>query len=436
MSFDITDDSEKMPIDLFAPRASTEGFAFPIEHFLPGQKEEPLDEPASTEPVEELNVEVNPNKPDSTYVDVVETVMIPEHISIGIEHDGLTDTPMEPIEATLSPELRVSLEQDLEELGDLNLAYQSLRKNGGITKADVLQIENAYPGLITKHKPINTFSSVVSVCGFAVSCESIGDRICALIDGILEMIGRIIERLLGGGPVNLSSTITSMGSDAQTTLKSQYDNILLTATRLDSGNRTPDIAKRVIDSEAARKSSTLKHFVRLYPVELIKVKTSSVAAGFNLVQDGTAVLDLVNIDRLLTQILATVNRSIITGQVESFADVPTQEFRERYTNMVRGRVPNIEAMVNIKTPDAAVANIRKHVTSLKRIQMDLTAKKQTLIGDTDATNSLKSVANAMRAVDACTVKMDIVLQSYTLYKRIISMSLNQTNTKLQLFRLP
>ena len=49
MSMDIHDDSDNAPIDLFAPRVSQEGYAFPVEHFIPAMKQEPLDEPASLE---------------------------------------------------------------------------------------------------------------------------------------------------------------------------------------------------------------------------------------------------------------------------------------------------------------------------------------------------------------------------------------------------
>ena len=63
MSVDLFDDSENKPIDLFAVKPSQEGFSFPVEEFHPSFKKEPLDEPASNDPVVEQDVEVNPNKP-------------------------------------------------------------------------------------------------------------------------------------------------------------------------------------------------------------------------------------------------------------------------------------------------------------------------------------------------------------------------------------
>ena len=316
MSVDINDDSENTPIDLFAPKPSMEAYAFPVEQFHPSLKQEPLDEPASLDAEFEQNVEVNPNKPDGTIVDVAETSMIPENVNLGMENaDGITDTPLDPLPPVTEPTECVSLEEDLKDLNNLNAAYSALRFNGGISRSDVARIESDYPGLITKQKPLNAFSSVVSVCGYQVSCESIGDKIIGLIDRIIAGIGRIIDRLLNADRVSLPTAITGLGSGS--TLESRWKDLDSLAARLDSVKSPKNIGARIPDSAAARKSSTLKHFVRLYPVELIRSKVVDVAAGYNLVGNGTAHQDLVDIDRNLERILNDVNRSLASGTVVS-----------------------------------------------------------------------------------------------------------------------
>jgi hypothetical protein len=298
MSVDLFDDSENKPIDLFAVKPSQEGFAFPVEEFHPSFKKEPLDEPASNIPVVEQNVEVNPNNPEGTIVDVAETSTIPENVNLGMENsDGITDTPLDPLPPVTEPTECVSLEEDLKDLSTLNNAYSALRFNGGISRVDVARIESDYPGLITKQKPLNAFSSVVSVCGYQVSCESIGDKIIGLIDRILSGIGRIIDRLLNADRISLPTSVAGLGSS--TTLESRWKDLDSLAARLDSIKSPKNIGARIPDSDAARKSSTLKHFVRLYPVELIRMKVADIPAGYNLVGNGVAHQDLVDIDRNL-----------------------------------------------------------------------------------------------------------------------------------------
>lgn len=433
MSMDIHDDSDNAPIDLFAPRVSQEGYSFPVEQFIPTMKQEPLDEPASLEPFEEQNVEVNPNNPEGTIVDVVQTSTIPEHVSIGLEGDGITDTPLDPLPTASTPEDRVSLEQDLEELGELNTAYSAIRFNGGISREDVARIESSYPGIITKQKPLNAFSSVVSVCGYEVSCESIGDRIFDLIERIIAGIGRVIDKLLHADRFSLPTMGSMVGSGS--TLKSRWKDIETLATRLDSVKPVKDLAKRVPDSEAARKSSTLKHFIRLYSVELIRMKVGEVAAGYNLVGNNIAHQDLIDIDNNLSKLLTEVNRSIASSMVITFPVVSVGEFRERYQTKVKGLVPNIEKIVSIEMPDVIVANIRKHVSSLNKIKRDLEKQKTTMIGNTGATNALKSVASAIVAAEAYSSRMQICLSAYSQYNNIVGMSLDQVSTKLQLFKI-
>lgn len=433
MSMDIHDDSDNAPIDLFAPRVSQESYAFPVEHFIPSMKKEPLDEPASLEPVEEQNVEVNPNNPEGTLVDVVETATIPKQVSIGLEGDGITDTPLDPLPATTDPEARVSLEQDLEELEELNTAYSAIRFNGGISREDVARIETNYPGIITKQKPLNAFSSVVSVCGYEVSCESISDRIFDLIERIIAGIGRVIDKLLNANRFSLPTMGTMTGG--RSTLKSRWKDIETLASRLDSIKPVKDLAARVPGSDAARKSSTLKHFIRLYSVELIRMKTEEVVAGYNLVGNNVARQDLIDIDNNLSKLLTEVNRSIASSMVISFPAVSVGEFRERYQTKVKGLVPNIEKIVAIEMPDDLVVNIRKHVSTLNEIKRDLEKQKTTMVGNTTATNTLKSVASAIIAAEAYSSRMSICLEAYSQYNNIVGMSLDQVSNKLQLFKI-
>ncbi len=434
MSVDLNDDSENKPIDLFAVTPSTEGFAFPVEEFHPSFKEEPIDEPASNIPVVEQNVEVNPNAPDGTIVDVVETSNIPENVNLGLENaDGITDTPLDPLPASLTPEDRVSLEQDLKDLDTLNAAYSALRFNGGVAREDVARIESEYPGLITSKKPLNAFSSVVSVCGFDVSCESIGDRVIELIDRIISGIGRIIDRLLNADRISLPTSVGGLG--ASTTLESRWKDIETLAARLDSIKSPKDIAARIPGSDAARKSSTLKHFVRLYSVELIRLKVVDIQAGYNLVGNGVAHQDLVDIDRNLERILNDVNRSLASGTVISFPEVSVVEFRERYNNRVKGMVPNIEKVVSIKTPDSIVGKIRGHVSTLNEIKRDVEKQRTTMIGNTGLTNTLKSVVSAIVVAEAYTVRMNVCLEAYRRYNNVVGMSLDQTNNQLQKFKI-
>ncbi len=434
MSVDINDDSENTPIDLFAPKPSMEAYAFPVEQFHPSLKQEPLDEPASLDAEFEQNVEVNPNKPEGTLVDVVETGIIPEGISLGLENDGITDTPLEQAPESTEPVDRVSLEQELKELTELNSAYSALRFNGGISREDVARIESNYPGIITNKKPLNAFSSVVSVCGFDVSCESIGDRILDLIDRILAGIGRIIDRLINVDRVPLAG-MADVLTGTTSTLESRWKNIEALAARIDSTKPPKSIGDRVPDSDAARKSATLKHFVRLYSVELIRMKTNEVVAGYNLVGSGTAYNDLVEINRNLENILTEVKRAIASGQTVHFPTVPTAEFRDRYTNKVKGAVPNIEKIILIKSPTTVVANIRKHVTTLNEIKRDVEKQRNGMIGDTNATNMLKSVVTAIVAAEAYTTKLNVCLSAYRVYENIVGMSLDQVSTKLQMFKL-
>lgn len=433
MSMDIHDDSDNAPIDLFAPRVSQESYAFPVEHFIPSMKKEPLDEPTSLEPVEEQNVEVNPNNPEGTLVDVVETATIPKQVSIGLEGDGITDTPLDPLPATTDPEARVSLEQDLEELEELNAAYSAIRFNGGISREDVARIETNYPGIITKQKPLNAFSSVVSVCGYEVSCESISDHIFDLIERIIAGIGRVIDKLLNANRFSLPTMGTMTGGGS--TLKSRWKDIETLASRLDSIKPVKDLAARVPGSDAARKSSTLKHFIRLYSVELIRMKTEEVVAGYNLVGNNVARQDLIDIDNNLSKLLTEVNRSIASSMVISFPAVSVGEFRERYQTKVKGLVPNIEKIVAIEMPGDLVANIRKHVSTLNEIKRDLEKQKTTMVGNTTATNTLKSVASAIIAAEAYSSRMRICLEAYSQYNNIVGMSLDQVSNKLQLFKI-
>ena len=434
MSVDLFDDGENKPIDLFAVKPSQEGYAFPVEEFHPSFKEEPLDEPASNDPVVEQNVEVNPNNSEGTIVDVAETSMIPENVNLGMENaDGITDTPLDPLPPVTEPTECVSLEEDLKDLNNLNAAYSALRFNGGISRSDVARIESDYPGLITKQKPLNAFSSVVSVCGYQVSCESIGDKIIGLIDRIIAGIGRIIDRLLNADRVSLPTAITGLGSGS--TLESRWKDLDSLAARLDSVKSPKNIGARIPDSAAARKSSTLKHFVRLYPVELIRSKVVDVAAGYNLVGNGTAHQDLVDIDRNLERILNDVNRSLASGTVVSFPEVPVAEFRERYNNRVKGMVPNIEKIISIKTPDSIIGKIRGYVSTLNEIKRDVEKQRTTMVGNTGLTNTLKSVVSAIIAAEAYTIRMNICLDAYRRYNNVVGMSLDQTNTKLQMFKI-
>ena len=434
MSVDINDDSENTPIDLFAPTPSMEAYAFPVEQFHPSLKQEPLDEPASLDAEFEQNVEVNPNNPEGTIVDVAETSTIPENVNLGMENsDGITDTPLDPLPPVTEPTECVSLEEDLKDLNNLNAAYSALRFNGGISRSDVARIESDYPGLITKQKPLNAFSSVVSVCGYQVSCESIGDKIIGLIDRIIAGIGRIIDRLLNADRVSLPKSITGLGSGS--TLESRWKDLDSLAARLDSVKSPKNIGARIPDSAAARKSSTLKHFVRLYPVELIRSKVVDVAAGYNLVGNGTAHQDLVDIDRNLERILNDVNRSLASGTVVSFPEVPVAEFRERYNNRVKGMVPNIEKIISIKTPDSIIGKIRGYVSTLNEIKRDVEKQRTTMVGNTGLTNTLKSVVSAIIAAEAYTIRMNICLDAYRRYNNVVGMSLDQTNTKLQMFKI-
>jgi hypothetical protein len=423
MSVDLFDDSENKPIDLFAVKPSQEAFSFPVEEFHPSFKKEPLDEPAFDIPVVEQNVEVNPNNPEGTIVDVAETSTIPENVKLGMENaDGITDTPLDPLPPVTEPTECVSLEEDLKDLNNLNAAYSALRFNGGISRSDVARIESDYPGLITKQKPLNAFSSVVSVCGYQVSCESIGDKIIGLIDRIIAGIGRIIDRLLNADRVSLPTAITGLGSGS--TLESRWKDLDSLAARLDSVKSPKNIGARIPDSAAARKSSTLKHFVRLYPVELICSKVVDVAHQ-----------DLVDIDRNLERILNDVNRSLASGTVVSFPEVPVAEFRERYNNRVKGMVPNIEKIISIKTPDSIIGKIRGYVSTLNEIKRNVEKQRTTMVGNTGLTNTLKSVVSAIIAAEAYTIRMNICLDAYRRYNNVVGMSLDQTNTKLQMFKI-
>ena len=434
MSVDLFDDSENKPIDLFAVKPSQEAFSFPVEEFHPSFKEEPLDEPAYNIPVVEQNVEVNPNNPEGTIVDVAETSTIPENVNLGMENsDGITDTPLDPLPPVTEPTECVSLEEDLKDLSTLNNAYSALRFNGGISRADVARIESDYPGLITKQKPLNAFSSVVSVCGYQVSCESIGDKIIGLIDRILSGIGRIIDRLLNADRISLPTSVAGLGNS--TTLESRWKDLDSLAARLDSIKSPKNIGARIPDSDAARKSSTLKHFVRLYPVELIRMKVADIPAGYNLVGNGVAHQDLVDIDRNLGRILSDVNRSLASGIVISFPEVTVAEFRERYNNRVKGMVPNIEKIISVKTPDSIVGKIRGYVSTLNEIKRDVEKQRTTMIGNTGLTNTLKSVVSAIIVAEAYTIRMNVCLDAYRRYNNVVGMSLDQTNTKLQMFKI-
>ena len=58
-----------------------------------------------------------------------------------------------------------------------------------------------------------------------------------------------------------------------------------------------------------------------------------------------------------------------------------------------------------------------------------------MIGDTNATNMLKSVVTAIVAAEAYTTKLNVCLSAYRVYENIVGMSLDQVSTKLQMFKL-
>ena len=159
------------------------------------------------------------------------------------------------------------------------------------------------------------------------------------------------------------------------------------------------------------------------------------AAGYNLVGNGTTHQDLVDIDRNLERILNDVNRSLASGTVVSFPEVPVAEFRERYNNRVKGMVPNIEKIVSIKTPDSIIGKIRGYVSTLNEIKRDVEKQRTTMVGNTGLTNTLKSVVSAIIAAEAYTIRMNICLDAYRRYNNVVGMSLDQTNTKLQMFKI-
>jgi hypothetical protein len=165
------------------------------------------------------------------------------------------------------------------------------------------------------------------------------------------------------------------------------------------------------------------------------MKVADIPAGYNLVGNGVAHQDLVDIDRNLERILSDVNRSLASGIVISFPEVTVAEFRERYNNRVKGMVPNIEKIISVKTPDSIVGKIRGYVSTLNEIKRDVEKQRTTMIGNTGLTNTLKSVVSAIIAAEAYTIRMNVCLDAYRRYNNVVGMSLDQTNTKLQMFKI-
>lgn len=438
MSIDLFDDSDNKPIDLFSMTPSQEGYAFPIEHFTPGalvnSVKEHLDEPASYEPHIENNVEVNPNNPEETLVNVLETGMIPTEIKLGLESDNITDTPLDPLPPPIEPTEHVSLEEDLRELVSLNDSLINLKENGGISRADVARIENEHPGLITEHRPMGGFSSVVSLCGYEVSCESISDKIIDMVDAILAAIGRLIDKLLNAESVSMPSMGNfTVGSDKS--LKVRWDNLNEVAQRLDGLKGAGKLAERIPGSDAARKSSTFKHFVRLYPIEIVSKRVADVPAGYTLVLNGVTKTDLLDIDRNLGIILTQVRTALSAGTAVEFPTIEVGEFRARYAKRVKGFVPPIERLVAVETPTSVINNIRDHVRSLNELKREVEKQKNTMVGNTNLSTTLKSVAGAIRVADAYSSRLEVCLDAYRRYNGIVGTALDQTSVKLQLFKV-
>lgn len=437
MSIDLFDDSDNKPIDLFAMTPSQEGYAFPIEQFTPGApvnsvKEHP-DEPASYDTKTETNVEVNPNNPEETLVDVLETGMIPDEVSLGLESDGITDTPLDPLPPPIEPAEHVSLEQDLRQLSSLNDSLINLKDNGGISRDDVLRIEQEHPGLITKRHPMGGFSSVVSLCGYEVSCESLTDKIIDMVDAILSAIGRLIDKLLNAESVSMPSMGNfTVGSDKS--LKVRWNNLNEVAQRLDGLKGANNLAERIPGSAAARKSSTFKHFVRLYPIEIITSRVADVPAGYTLVLNGVTKTDLLDIDRNLGIILNQVRTALSAGTSVEFPTIEVGEFRARYAKRVKGLVPPIERLVEIETPTDVIKNIRDHVRTLNELKREVAKQKNTMVGNTTLSTTLKSVAGAIRVADAYSSRLEVCLDAYRRYNGIVGAGLDQTSVKLQMFK--
>ena len=58
-----------------------------------------------------------------------------------------------------------------------------------------------------------------------------------------------------------------------------------------------------------------------------------------------------------------------------------------------------------------------------------------MVGNSSLTNTLKSVVSAIIAAEAYTIRMNICLDAYRRYNNVVGMSLDQTNTKLQMFKI-
>lgn len=387
MNVDIHDDSEKTPIDLFAPTVSNESFAFPISDFLP--------EATNAPDIGNDNIVVEPP-----------VVVVPDSTTNILDDEDLGMSESDQLDVAV------------DSLFGLIRAKETIVAHGGISKADVVSLESHFPGIITDTTPLNRFSSAVSLSGYAVSCESISSRISDLIAKVIEAIKRLVSKILTGKTTAFQTV----------DLKNKLDGILEIANRAGTtGAGNFNLGEHFPDTAAGKKASTVNHFVRLYAVELLDEKAENVFSGFNHIVSGVAYDDLVN----LAKSLHTVVSQTIADKASTVEPMNIEEYTARYTKIIRGRVRGIEQHVNIKNPKAIFRDIASTAKELERLKSDIEKL------DTDSEenlNRLKEITHATRVANSYVSCADAIAVAYGKYYTLLNLVLDQTSMKIQKLR--